>query len=103
MVVLSLAGMLGQYVYYETQVQATNNPGEYTIVFNDRNAIRGLEQAENAQGCSKVHTNFDDASGRTGTLIFICDPRDPPPNVIIPPSGTITERVENIERILGLR
>jgi len=100
--VLSLAGMLGQYVYYETQVQAEHGTNEYTITWNDPNAIRGLEQAENAKGCEKLHTNFDDASGKTGTLIFTCDPRPTQPP-IPNPTGSLEQRVQNIEIILGLR
>lgn len=77
--VLSLVGMIGQYMYYEIQVLADHGTNEYTITFNNPNAIRGLEQAENAQGCSKLHTDFDDETGQTGILTFTCDSRDPIP------------------------
>lgn len=86
--VLSLAGMLGQSLYYETQVDAQQSLTTYTKTWNDPDQIRGLEQAENAKGCSKLNTNFDDASGKTGTLVFTCDSRDPP----ITPKTTMTQR-----------
>lgn len=100
--VLSLAGMLGQYVYYEMQVQAEHGTNEYSITYTNPNQIRGLEQAENAKGCKKLHTNFDDNTGQTGTLIFTCD-ADPQPTPIPNPTGSLEQRVQNIEVIVGLR
>ncbi len=102
------------YSYYELQVQA-QFPNEYTIEYTTKEMIKGIELAENAKGCSKLHTDYTNADGSQGILTFTCDPRDP---IITPEEKTITElqikgliaieadqeqRLQSIETLLGLR
>ncbi len=71
--VLSLVGMIGQYMYYETQVLADHGTNEYTIPYTDKLQIRTIENQENVKGCELLHTDFTSRDGSNGILTFTCD------------------------------
>ncbi len=68
------------YSYYELQAQAQITfLDEYTIEYATKEMIKGIESAENAKGCSKIHTDYTNADGSQGILTFTCDSRETPP------------------------
>ncbi len=81
--VLSLAGMLGQYVYYETQeALALHSRNEFTIAYTSPTEARTIIQQQEVLGCSKLHQDYTVRDGTEGILTFTCDSREPPTKVL---------------------
>lgn len=76
--ILAVAGMIGQYVVYESQVQA-QSLSKYQINYDSKQEARNIMQQEENKGCSKLHQDYTNKDGTQGVLTFTCDSRQAPP------------------------